>query len=51
MKVTSEKVIFSLNKIKKKNALPAARVTYFFAMQVIGNEQFFKVGLSYSFLS
>ena len=26
-------------------ALPAARVTFVFAMQVIGNKQFFKVGL------
>ena len=36
-----QKVICSLNKLKK--VLPAAQVT-FFAMRVIGNEQFLKVG-------
>ena len=44
MKVTFEIKIFSLNKVKKK-VLPAARVTYFLAMQVIWNKQPFKVGL------
>ena len=32
----------------KKKVLPAAQVTSFFAMQVIGNEHFFKVGLVWS---
>ena len=36
-----QKVICSLNKLKK--VLPAAQVT-FFAMRVIGKEQFLKVG-------
>ena len=31
--------------IKVKKSFSAARVTYFFAMRVIGNEQFFNVGL------
>ena len=44
VKVTFEiKVIFSLNKVKKK--LLATWLTYFLAMRVIGNKQFFKVGL------
>ena len=34
MKVTFEKKIFSLNKVKKM-VLPAAQVTYFLAIQVI----------------
>ena len=31
--------------IKVKKSFSAARVTYFFAMRVIGNEQFFNIGL------
>ena len=43
VKVTFEKkVIFSLNKVKK--VLLAAQVT-FFVIQVIGNGNFFQVGL------
>ena len=44
VKVTFEIKSNTLFRVKKN--LPAAQVTYFFATSVIGNEQFFKIGLS-----
>ena len=44
VKVTFEIKSNTLFRVKK--VLPAAQVTYFFATSVIGNEQFFKIGLS-----
>ena len=50
IKVTFEiKVIFSLNKGGKK-VLPATLVTFFLVMGVIGDKQFFKVGLKHVLL-
>ena len=44
VKVTSEIKGSILVWITYKKVSPAARVTFFFAMRVIGNKQFFKVG-------